>query len=214
MSGNAINPVITDADGLAEFLNLEWGTYLVKETIPPTGYLPIEEIITISETSRIINLEIAEPRDPGKIGINKVGPDGITPLTGAGFTLYNSTGTIVLRAEKMVDAAGKVAFSNLDWGKYLIVETTVPSGYSKAPDKLVTISADNAGSVLSVTMVNTPTGGGGGTVTVAGITEGSLQVLAFTGVDPIIPISGVSILIAGITALAVSLRRKRIIKSK
>ena len=45
------------------------------------------------------------------------------------------------------------------------------------------------------------------TLDIAGITEG-IQVLAFTGLDPIIPISGGSAVIAGIAILVASLRRK------
>ena len=44
-------------------------------------------------------------------------------------------------------------------------------------------------------------------LTVAGITEG-IDVLAFTGFDPIISLSGGSVVIAGIAILVASLRRR------
>ena len=70
----------------------------------------------------------------------------------------------------------------------------------------MTFDANNLSIVLYVK--DTPTGGGG-TITVAGLTEG-LQVLAFTGIDPIIPISGGSALVAGLAMLVASLRRRNL----
>ena len=60
-------------------------------------------------------------------------------------------------------------------------------------------------------MQDTPAGAGAPpTITVAGLTEG-IQVLGFTGIDPIIPIGGGSAIVAGLAMLLATLRR-RIIK--
>ena len=67
----------------------------------------------------------------------------------------------------------------------------------------------------TTTTNNTPTAtttaatdtGGGGVLGVAGPTEG-IQVLAFTGMDPIIPIAGGSAVIAGLAMLLATLRRR------
>ncbi len=56
--------------------------------------------------------------------------------------------------------------------------------------------------------------GGGGTVTVAGLTEGGIQVLAFTGQAPVIPIAGLTILMAGLAMVAVTLSRRMTLKWK
>lgn len=210
--GNPVENVTTDENGLASFENLWWGTYLVREVDPPTGYEPKEAVVTVGPGSLEVTLEgeIADPRKPGKIGILKLDEDG-DPMTGAGFTLYNSAGTVVVRAEEMVDAAGKVAFENLDWGSYLIVETTVPDDYEKADDVAVTIDAENAGKTVNVTVTNDPEDTTT-TVTVAGLTEG-IQVLGitelpFTGMHPAIPISGISSILIGAGLFMASLKKR------
>ena len=118
----------------------------------------------------------------------------------------------------MVDSAGKVTFGNLDWGTYKVVETTVPGGYTKAPDKIVTIDKNNVSSVIVLTMINTPIPPPppptppdnppptppGGTIEVLGISE-----LPFTGMNPAIPISGISTIIGGMLMFAMSFKRKK-----
>ena len=69
--------------------------------------------------------------------INKVDDEG-KPLEGAGFTLYKADGTPVGE-----EITGKTTFDwdKLDAGSYKVVETTVPSGYTKADDIEFTITA-------------------------------------------------------------------------
>jgi len=198
-----VDDVVTDANGLGSFKNLAWGDYIVREIIAPPGYLPMEAAVTIDAGHLLISLEseIADPRIPnlGSIQIQK------TPaVSGVGFTLFAADGTTVVQAEKLTDEFGRTAFYNLDFGTYVIKETKGISGYSIAPDQTVIVSSIE--SILSLTFVNTPTTTT--TVTVAGLTEGSIQVLAFTGVDPIIPISGGSVIIAGLAMLLATLRRR------
>ena len=124
----------------------------------------------------------------GSIGIKKVDGSG-NKLTGAGFTLYKSDGTTVVRAEEMVDAAGKVAFGKLPLGTYIIrKETTVPSGYTGMADKTVTIDKDNIGKVINITAVNTNGRGDG---------DGDLEVLAFTGPNTTFYIAGFLLMLIG-----------------
>ena len=84
---------------------------------------------------------------------------------------------------------------------------TTPSGVD------VTDTADESVDKLAPTPppASTPTPTPTLTIlTVAGITEGTIQVLAFTGMDPIIPISGGSAVIAGLAILIASLRRRHL----
>jgi hypothetical protein len=81
-----------------------------------------------------------------------------------------------------------------------------PAGYTLDPNTYGPAVFSPTVLSYTFTVTNDPTGGGG-TVTIAGLTEG-IQVLAFTGIDPIIPISGGSALIAGIAMLVVTLRRR------
>ena len=101
-------------------------------------------------------------------------------------------------------------------GTYTVKEFKEAAGYLLDPTiYTVTFSPSNTNITLNVQ--DTPKGrgttGGGtvGTVTVAGLTTppGVIQVLAFTGMDPIIPISGGSAVIGGLAMILATLRRKR-----
>ena len=70
----------------------------------------------------------------------KTAPDG-TPLTGAAFTIRLTNGTSVTSTS---DAQGYVYFEDLAAGTYTAVETTIPSGYQKAPDQTFELSSATA----------------------------------------------------------------------
>ena len=66
---------------------------------------------------------------------------GQQPLPGAVFTIRLTNGTTMTATS---DANGYVAFEDLAAGSYTAVETTVPSGYQKAPDQVFELSAATA----------------------------------------------------------------------
>jgi hypothetical protein len=179
------------------------GTVLY-EGLTPTGKIDIT--FPEGETNIILyatnDPEEEEPDEKlGTIGIEKVDGAG-NILTGAGFTLYNSDKSAVVRAGEMVDAAGKVAFRNLPMGTYIVSETTVPGGYSGMADTPVTINESNVGSVIGITAVNTKPGGEvevqalTGEVEVQALT-GEIEVLAFTGYNTIYYILGFLLILIG-----------------
>ncbi len=200
-----IYEVVLTSSNCYTWNNLLYGNYMVRETAAPQGYLLCDDVyVTVGSENPNPKLEeeIADPRKTGKIGITKVDENGVG-MAGVGFTLFNSTGTTVVRAEKFTDAAGKVAFGNLAWGSYLIVETTVPAGYTKADDVPVIVNASNTG-VIGVVIDNTPTTPpGGGELTVLGIQE-----LPFTGMNPTIPISGITMILGGLAMFITSLKKR------
>lgn len=91
-------------------------------------------------------------------------PSNKTPLAGAGFKLYDSTGTTeigliydatisayrpIKSGETPVemtsaDSTGVFNIKGLDAGTYILKETTVPAGYNKCADYTVVISATHA----------------------------------------------------------------------
>ena len=76
-----------------------------------------------------------------KVIVNKQDDEG-NALTGAGFTLYkNNGGTYTKLTEIAAETESTFGFSGLDAGEYMLVESTVPSGYSKVDDITFTISA-------------------------------------------------------------------------
>jgi hypothetical protein len=200
--------------------DLPYGTYRVKETVAPKGYKlfgdpPTGEIVVyINDETTDIHLEkeIADPRIPGSVTIIKKDESGNT-MDGVGFTIYYKSSGNPVMPEKFT-SGGLVTFSGLGWGEYVISETTVPPGYSKAGNVGVKIGPDNAESGVTVTVNNsktppppppttTTTTTPGGGIEVLGIME-----LPFTGMHPAIPISGISLILGGLAMFMASLKKK------
>lgn len=75
------------------------------------------------------------------IEANKVKEDGKTPLEGAGFTLYKIVNGTETKVGDEIKGVTSFTFKGVDAGKYVLKETTVPSGYNKAADITFTVKA-------------------------------------------------------------------------
>ena len=210
-----IDTVFLGPDGHYKWEGLPYGLYRVVETIAPTGYLlaPPIEVTLNGETPDVTLLEeIADPRIPGRVTIIKTDPGGAL-LDGAGFTIYYKASGNPVMPERFT-SGGLVTFSGLAWGTYIIAETTPPAGYDASDPVEVTIDAFNAEAGVTVTRINTPTTTTT-TITTLGIASpGGIEVLGiqelpFTGLNPLIPISGLSTIFAGGLMVALSAIRKR-----
>jgi hypothetical protein len=162
------------------------------------------EVIRV-ELSKKITFD--NSRMPGFIRLIKT--DSVTgaPVAGAEYWVFDSNGVHVETLITGLD--GSVMVSGFVWGTYTVKEMFAPTGYLVDPTIYTVVIGANS-TTVTLSVKNTPTGGGR-TVTVAGITEG-IQVLAFTGIDPIIPIAGGSAVIAGLAILLATLRRRAITK--
>jgi PKD repeat protein len=174
------------------------GEYTVKLTADPARCVPQ------SITKTII---VEKEKEYCRIGVLKVDGNG-DPLTGAGFTLYNSDKSSVVRAEKMVDVAGKVAFDKLPMGTYVVSETTTPGGYRGMEDKTVIIDAGNINSVINVTAENTKSPPPP-EEEVQEPVEQEVEVLAFTGYNTIYYIIGFAMVMMGVLGSLFLRRRLR-----
>jgi hypothetical protein len=163
--------------------------------------------------TEVIRVEVAKKitfnnnRMPGFIRLTKT--DSVTgaPVAGAEYWVFDSNGVHV---ETLITGSdGSVTVSGFAWGTYTVKEMSAPAGYLVDPTIYTVVIGANS-TTVNLSVKNSPTGGGG-TVTVGGITEG-IQVLAFTGVDPIIPIAGGSAVIVGLAILLSTLRRRAITK--
>lgn len=145
--------VTTDADGLALFEDLEIGrTYYYKEVVAPDGYLidPTVYSIKIDDATKHDadgkvhqNITVtATVEDKVALGsIRVVKTDNSTPaklLEGAEFTLYKlpdtvnpfiKPGTVDTPYVVTTGSNGVAEFKDLPFGKYLVKETDVPTGY-------------------------------------------------------------------------------------
>jgi hypothetical protein len=219
------NPIGTEktvtGNGSITWSGLPWDTYKIVETTTPSGYTPIADITGIVVDSTHLSYSFDKVNTTitvlGSITLNK---SGLDTTDTAGFTLYNSSGNAV-GEEKTITGNGSVSWSSLLQDIYKIVETTVPAGYDKMDD-ITGIVVESGNLNHSFDRVNTKTPPATPptkktitkktttTTTTPGVIEVlGIQELPFTGMNPAIPISGISSIFAGgLMVMLSSIRRK------
>ena len=135
LSGNGIEPiqVTTGADGVAEFTGLPFGSYLLKETAAPAGYVISETLqagvaVTVNATE-VVNYTYINATQKGSIEIVKTAGESSTPLAGATFGLYSDAAATQLLSAKTTGSSGRVRFGDLEAGTYYVKETAAPTAY-------------------------------------------------------------------------------------
>lgn len=126
----------TDTKGVITFTHIPYGSYKLKETKLPDGYFAkeaIEQNVTINQDQVQQNFTFTNYRY-GALNILKVNEQN-EPLSGAEFTVYDESGAVAKDKNGKVlvattDASGKISFSGLNYGKYIVKETKAPKGYS------------------------------------------------------------------------------------
>ena len=135
----------TDENGLLTF-NLIDGTYTLKETVSPNGYLDNNKTWTIrvsngnctirengggdleknNEGQFIITNEKDVTAITGDLKFTKTNSDGTVKLLGAEFTLYKPDGTTVVN-KGVSNAEGIVTINDIPYGEgYILKETKAP----------------------------------------------------------------------------------------
>jgi len=106
---------------------------------------------TDSKTEVTVEIDHSSGNASGQKGtliLQKTDSDGVTPLTGAIFELWDTTKSQLLR-EGTINDNGQITFGALPLGDYLLFETKAPDGYtvsdSLAKGQRVTVDASNAG---------------------------------------------------------------------
>lgn len=142
----------TDEKGLASMDNLPLGSYILKETFAPAGF-----VLDTKEHKVVLDAKNAEKgivssivpnlnkRTKLEIELNKIS-NFETKLEGAKFGLYNENEILVkdkklkantLIEESISDKDGKVTFnSDLPLGKYYLKELEAPKGYLLNEEKI------------------------------------------------------------------------------
>ena len=152
-AGNKIADATTGADGMAFFSDLALGSYTYQEVSAPSGYVVDSTKYPITITSTTLNITATRTNTLGKasVEIGKVDADSDTPLQGAGFRLYDASGSQV--AEGYTDANGKLTFTGLKLDNYTCKEFQAPNGYV-LDDTAFPIALNQNGQVLKVTREN------------------------------------------------------------
>ena len=157
-AGKKVADVTTGADGKAVLADLPPGRYSYQEISAPSGYVVDNTKYQINITATALNITQKRTNTPAKASIEivKVDGDNKTPLQGAGFRLYDTSGKQV--AEGYTDANGKLTFSNLRLGSYTYKEFKAPDGYVLDTTAYSAVLNQN-GQVLKVTRENIPVKG-------------------------------------------------------
>ena len=152
-AGNKIADVTTGADGKAVFSDLALGSYTYQEISAPSGYVVDNTKYPITITSTTLNITATRTNALGKasVEISKVDADSNTPLQGAGFRLYDASGSQV--SEGYTDANGKLTFIGLKLGSYTCKEFRAPAGY-ELDDTAFSVALNQNGQTLKVTREN------------------------------------------------------------
>lgn len=131
--GDVAATLITDENGVAVSEPLYLGTYALKETVSPSGYVKDVNTYTITlayegQDVEVFNYDQATVNWPNELTINKVNElDLEQVLPGAVFHLYNDDGTF--DQELTTDENGQIYCSHLPKGDYHLTEVAPPDGY-------------------------------------------------------------------------------------
>jgi len=149
--------------------NLSKGTYTLKETIAPNGYILSEETITFKidsngklidengkETSKIVmyNQKEEVPEEPkgGGVSISKQDITNKEELPGAHLVIKDYDGNVI---DEWISTDKPHMIEDLKPGIYTLNETVAPNGYILS-DETITFTVKDDGSITKVVMYNTP----------------------------------------------------------
>lgn len=149
----------TNENGRLTVSELAYGTYYFKEITAPTGYqLPetVTDDIIVSNTEPTVKIDYNNERMRGSVNVKKVS-NRLSELTlaGAKFKLYHSDGTLVSDNEYVTGDDGTLTITDIEWGKYYIMESEPPAGYKLSTKKYeFEINAENVATPKEITVEN------------------------------------------------------------
>lgn len=155
----------TDETGMITLTGLKTGTYVVRETKAPNGYILDSEPQTIAVNGGGTYTLTFYNKPEGSLIIEKRDKLSNEPLYGAVFKVTTSSGEFVAQGggttssngRYTTDRNGQIHIYGLQPGTYVVTEETAPKGYLlDAPAQTVRV---NANDTQTLTFYDTPVGG-------------------------------------------------------
>ena len=147
-AGEVTGSIITDENGYGELNDLNLGTYILKETVPPEGYhITEDQEFTLSSGHNDIeivtaNLDVKD--NSNSLKIKKIDKDTGKALANAKFELYSVTSDNKKIGTYISNQNGEIDISKLSPSTYYIQEIQAPLGY-KLNDTKYYFDIDNQG---------------------------------------------------------------------
>lgn len=136
--------VTTNIDGIAHLPELETGTYIITETIAPSGYVIDDTPKTVQlRKGQTYEVVFSNSRSYG-LQIRKIIKGTNKPLSGCVFQVSKANGEII--GKYTTNSAGLATVSGLEDGVYVVTELSCPEGYrlDSTPQNVIVKSGELA----------------------------------------------------------------------
>ena len=136
----------TGDDGRAQFTNVPWAKYVLRELSGKDGYVKAEGDLKTFELGgpSFDAGTVVNERIDGTVSVKKVDETG-DALAGATFGLFPVDASGVAASVPVMSATsgsdGVATFTNVHWGVYQVKETSAPEGYTLS-DTALTVTVD------------------------------------------------------------------------
>lgn len=154
-SRNLIASEKTGADGMLLFSDIPIGNYFYAETEALPGYVLDSSLVPVSvaQSGETVTVMVTNVLAKGSISVLKTDSETGAPLPGVRFLLKDSSGDIV--AEGDTDADGRLSFTGLLLGDYILKEKRTVTGY-ELDNTEVPVTISENGQTVEITRENTP----------------------------------------------------------
>ncbi|MEF9998803.1 MAG: SpaA isopeptide-forming pilin-related protein [Lachnospiraceae bacterium] len=140
------SPLVTDTSGRINAMNLDWGNYVLVETVPAPGYvlLTTSYPFTIDRTQlayQALSGASAVQNQQNVITVDKTNQKGV-PIAGATFTITEKSSGKVIQTLDGDVSTWKLSGLLTGGTTYILTETKAPEGYKIAAPVTFTMGND------------------------------------------------------------------------